>query len=108
MHCVLYCICRVLDNPSTSTQLLVAELTKVEERVAHCQIRLSKEQDAYEDVSESSVVFHGSILLSIWLKAPEEFLDPVTQEIMLDPVELPTSGKIMDRANIIRHLLRYT
>lgn len=42
----------------------------------------------------------------LMVQAPEEFLDPITQEIMLDPVRLPTSGKIMDRANIIRHLLR--
>lgn len=40
------------------------------------------------------------------LQAPEEFLDPITNEIMEDPVILPTSGKTMDKSSIIRHLLR--
>ncbi len=35
---------------------------------------------------------------------PDEFLDPITLEIMADPVLLP-SGKVMDRHNITRHLL---
>ncbi|CAG0918939.1 unnamed protein product [Notodromas monacha] len=52
---------------------------------------------------------------SVWLKrmkleldlsdAPDEFRDPVMDTIMEDPVELPTSGKIMDRSTIVRHLL---
>merc|ERR1719482_717898 len=35
---------------------------------------------------------------------PDEYLDPVTAELMEDPVKLP-SGKDMDRATITRHLL---
>ena len=34
----------------------------------------------------------------------DEFLDPVTAELMEDPVRLP-SGHHMDRATITRHLL---
>lgn len=37
--------------------------------------------------------------------APEEFLDPLTNEIMKDPVRLPSSGTIMDRVTIRKHLL---
>jgi ubiquitin conjugation factor E4 B len=37
--------------------------------------------------------------------APEEFLDPILAEVMRDPVRLPTSGKIVDRATITRVLL---
>ena len=37
--------------------------------------------------------------------APEEFRDPLMDTLMIDPVLLPTSGKIMDRAVITRHLL---
>ena len=33
------------------------------------------------------------------------FLDPMMCELMEDPVLLPTSGKIMDRKHITRHLL---
>ena len=36
---------------------------------------------------------------------PDEFLDPIMQTLMKDPVILPTSGTIMDRATILRHLL---
>lgn len=36
---------------------------------------------------------------------PDEFLDPIMSTPMLDPVILPTSGTIMDRATILRHLL---
>ncbi|CAB4010169.1 ubiquitin conjugation factor E4 B-like [Paramuricea clavata] len=37
--------------------------------------------------------------------APEEFKDPLMDTLMVEPVLLPTSGKIMDRAVITRHLL---
>ncbi|EKX73900.1 ubiquitination-mediated degradation protein, putative [Theileria equi strain WA] len=36
---------------------------------------------------------------------PEHYLDPIMMDIMEDPVLLPTSGKIMDRKNIERHLM---
>eukprot|EP00357_Protocruzia_adherens_P010700 CAMPEP_0114982974 /NCGR_PEP_ID=MMETSP0216-20121206/6433_1 /TAXON_ID=223996 /ORGANISM="Protocruzia adherens, Strain Boccale" /LENGTH=858 /DNA_ID=CAMNT_0002344887 /DNA_START=463 /DNA_END=3039 /DNA_ORIENTATION=- len=36
---------------------------------------------------------------------PEEFIDPITACIMKDPVLLPTSGSIVDRFTIKRHLL---
>jgi ubiquitin conjugation factor E4 A len=38
--------------------------------------------------------------------APDEYLDPIMSTLMNDPVVLPTSKKIMDRATISRHLLR--
>lgn len=37
--------------------------------------------------------------------APEEYRDPLMDTLMIDPVCLPTSGKIMDRSIILRHLL---
>jgi len=36
---------------------------------------------------------------------PDDFQDPLVYELMSDPVKLPTSGMVMDRANIVRHLL---
>eukprot|EP00164_Ancoracysta_twista_P001271 GFYU01001669.1.p1 GENE.GFYU01001669.1~~GFYU01001669.1.p1 ORF type:complete len:1071 (-),score=326.59 GFYU01001669.1:216-3428(-) len=36
---------------------------------------------------------------------PDEFLDPLLQTLMKDPVTLPTSGTVMDRSTIARHLL---
>lgn len=37
---------------------------------------------------------------------PEEFLDPLMNTMMSDPVVLPGSKKVLDRATISRHLLR--
>ena len=39
--------------------------------------------------------------------APDEFLDPIMGTLMRDPVLLPTSGNIVDRTTIARHILRY-
>jgi len=36
---------------------------------------------------------------------PNEFIDPILNEIMTDPVLLPASGKIIDRITIRKHLL---
>jgi len=37
--------------------------------------------------------------------APEEFRDPLLDTLMRDPVQLPTSGNVVDRATIAQHLL---
>jgi len=36
---------------------------------------------------------------------PAEFLDPIMNEIMKDPVMLPSSKIVVDRITIIKHLL---
>lgn len=36
---------------------------------------------------------------------PEEYVDPIMGTLMTDPVLLPTSGKIVDRQTIARHVL---
>ncbi|KAF8820400.1 U-box domain-containing protein [Cardiosporidium cionae] len=36
---------------------------------------------------------------------PDEYLDPIMQEIMMDPVKLPSSNVVMDRKHIERHLM---
>jgi ubiquitin conjugation factor E4 B len=38
-------------------------------------------------------------------EVPDEFLDPIYATLMKDPVILPTSKQITDRAIITRHLL---
>ncbi|CAG2164009.1 unnamed protein product [Oppiella nova] len=40
-----------------------------------------------------------------WSEVPNEYKDPVMDTLMEDPVILPTSGHIMDRSIIVRHLL---
>lgn len=44
-------------------------------------------------------------LADIWEQVPDEFKDPIMDDLMEDPVKLPTSGHIMDRKNIERHLM---
>lgn len=39
------------------------------------------------------------------VSVPDEFLDPIMSEIMVDPVFLPTSSTIMDRKVIERHIM---
>jgi len=41
-------------------------------------------------------------------EVPDEFLDPIMQEMMRDPVKLPTSGHVMERSVIVRILLTET
>jgi len=38
------------------------------------------------------------------VRIPGELLDPLTQQLMMDPVKLPSSGSTMDRSTIMRHL----
>jgi len=38
-------------------------------------------------------------------EVPDEFLDPILSTLMKDPVILPTSGNVVDRPTIMRHLL---
>ncbi|VDP91235.1 unnamed protein product [Echinostoma caproni] len=37
--------------------------------------------------------------------APDDFIDPIMGHVMEDPVKLPTSGHVVDRKTIYRHLL---
>ena len=36
----------------------------------------------------------------VYVQIPEEFQDPLMAELMEDPVQLPSSGYIMDRAQV--------
>lgn len=37
--------------------------------------------------------------------APDEFVDPIMSTLMRDPVILPSSRQVIDRPNILRHLM---
>jgi hypothetical protein len=64
---------------------------------------MGKMQSLIERVRKSSEYLH--LEETALDNAPEEFLDPVTNELMREPVRLPTSGVTMDKPNVIRHLL---
>ncbi|EZG45067.1 putative ubiquitination factor [Gregarina niphandrodes] len=38
-------------------------------------------------------------------EVPEEYIDPLMSDVMMDPVQLPTSGVVVERKVIERHLL---
>eukprot|EP00095_Tigriopus_kingsejongensis_P000903 maker-scaffold186_size273091-snap-gene-0.14 protein:Tk00903 transcript:maker-scaffold186_size273091-snap-gene-0.14-mRNA-1 annotation:"ubiquitin conjugation factor e4 a-like" len=41
----------------------------------------------------------------LFADAPDHFLDPIMSILMTDPVRLPSSGQVVDRQTIARHLL---
>jgi ubiquitin conjugation factor E4 B len=57
----------------------------------------------YEKVQQARVSFVD--LDSLMEDAPFEFMDPLLDTLMRDPVRLPTSGTIVDRSTIAQHLL---
>ena len=62
---------------------LIGDLQEVNRRI----IELASLQESDEDLIAS---------------APEEFLDPIMSTIMMNPVILPSSKKIVDRSTIAR------
>lgn len=78
--------CKYLLKANLKTKVELARFQElasiVEEKVAEN----AKKDEDYED-------------------APDEFKDPLMDTLMSDPVLLPTSGNIMDRHVITRHLL---
>nr|BAN64974.1 U box domain containing protein [Babesia bovis] len=69
----------------------------------------SKDRRDFFNMSQKMCMFAkaNSTLYESAMEAeiPEEFIDPIMNDIMEDPVLLPTSGVIMDRKNIERHLM---
>lgn len=66
--------------------LLATRLDELAAKVRQLAIEQSREEETMED-------------------APEEFLDPIMNTVMRDPVRLPSSGIYIDRPTIARHLL---
>ena len=64
---------------------------------------LAQLHQLYEQVQKARVSFVD--LDSLIEDAPFEFMDPLLDTLMRDPVKLPTSGTIVDRATIAQHLL---
>lgn len=44
-------------------------------------------------------------IISLGENIPEEFIDPIMNTIMKEPVLLPTSNVIMDKATVLKHLI---
>ncbi|KAF4682500.1 hypothetical protein FOZ60_010458 [Perkinsus olseni] len=70
-------------------RLLVGdEFNEFEAFVKHLNDTASKREEAMDNV-----------------EIPDNYLDPIMAEVMIDPVRLPGSGQIMDRRHIVRIIL---
>ncbi|CAF3853159.1 unnamed protein product [Rotaria sp. Silwood1] len=96
--------CAAVCNDGMSyNEHLFPQAVEVLERIRHPTERI----DTFLKLGE-----HIKILLhnkkeddAVYDDAPDEYLDPITSILMVDPVMLPTSRQIIDRATIARHLL---
>ena len=79
---------RVLGRSTTDLTVRPEHLQALEAFASRCVEVREEEQAAEEELGE----------------VPDEFQDPITAELMSDPVKLP-SGNSVDRAVITRHLL---
>lgn len=80
---------KALGTVSRHNMVSVEEKTKMSQLVANVQ----------------SVRANVVNLEALAADAPSEFLDPLLDVLMRDPVLLPTSGNIVDRSTIAQHLL---
>lgn len=76
-------------------------------RMISANIRTSTEIERFQALSEKveTIVQQKDEFDIDFETAPDEFKDPLMDTLMIDPVCLPTSGNIMDRSVIRRHLL---
>jgi ubiquitin conjugation factor E4 B len=79
-------------------------------RMVNASIKSQIEIERFQDlaVKVQSIVEQKDEFDIDFENAPDEFKDPLMDTLMIDPVCLPTSGKVMDRSIILRHLLNST
>ncbi|CAF3669246.1 unnamed protein product [Rotaria socialis] len=93
----------VCNDGMSYNEQLFPQAVEVLERIGHPRERI----DAFLKLSE-----HIKIIAAqqkeddvAYDDAPDEYLDPITSTLMMDPVMLPSSRQIVDRGTIARHLL---
>ncbi|KAG0713084.1 Ubiquitin conjugation factor E4 B [Chionoecetes opilio] len=90
------------DERSFKRELFETAASKLERAVIKC----ASEIEAFRTIGEQAynVLQANQKKDEDYSDAPDHFMDPLMQTLMEDPVELP-SGVVMDRHNIVRHLL---
>ncbi|XP_028394040.1 ubiquitin conjugation factor E4 B-like [Dendronephthya gigantea] len=78
--------CKYLRKANLKTQIELTSFQEMSDNVEKKRCDNAQKEEDYED-------------------APDEFKDPLMDTLMTEPVLLPTSGTVMDRAVITRHLL---
>jgi len=91
------------DQRSFSIELFKDATSRVQKNLSRSQEDIGKFQKLAEKAQE--ITLANLKKDEDYEDAPDEFIDPMMCELMEDPVLLPTSGKIMDRKHITRHLL---
>lgn len=103
LNCPQFIKCLARDERSYSKEIYEEAIKKLEKLSIKPQmeiatfIELAKQvEKCHMDIRQAEMDF-GDI--------PDEFRDPLMDTLMRDPVRLPTSGNIMDRIIIRKHLL---
>ncbi|XP_054160549.1 ubiquitin conjugation factor E4 B-like [Oppia nitens] len=92
------------DERSYSKSLFDDAVVRMEQRLNKSHHKIDSFKSLIVSV-EQRIVEKLKFESQDWNEVPNEYKDPVMDTLMDDPVILPTSGKIMDRSIIIRHLL---
>ncbi|UJR09047.1 hypothetical protein I4U23_013295 [Adineta vaga] len=97
-----FCAAVCSDGMSYNEQLF-PQAVDVLEKIRHPTERI----DAFIKLGEhiKDVAVQQKEDDAVYDDAPDEYLDPITSSLMTDPVMLPSSHQIIDRATISRHLL---
>ncbi|CAF0784818.1 unnamed protein product [Brachionus calyciflorus] len=91
------------DERSYKKELFIDAIKRMSNANIKPQIEIERFRSLAEKV-EVIVEQKGQVDIDID-NAPDEFKDPLMDTVMIDPVRLPTSNKIMERSVIVRHLL---
>ncbi|CAF0773012.1 unnamed protein product [Adineta steineri] len=97
-----FCAAVCSDGMSYNEQLF-PQAAEVLERIRHPPERIAAFVKLGEHIKEVAALQKEED--AVYDDAPDEYLDPITSTLMIDPVMLPSSHQIVDRATISRHLL---
>ncbi|UJR37169.1 hypothetical protein I4U23_029878 [Adineta vaga] len=96
--------CAAVSNDGMSyNEQLFPQAIEVLERIRHPPERITAFLQLGEHIKKIAAQQKDDD--GMYNDAPEEYLDPITDTLMSDPVMLPISRKILDRTTIQRHLL---
>lgn len=102
-HNEAFCMAVSADGRSYSPELFI-KTNSVLQKIGKSPTMISQ-VDSLRDKIEVLRVKQAAEDELLYADAPEEFLDPIMGTLMRDPVILPSSKNIVDRAVIARHIL---
>lgn len=103
LNCPQFIECLARDERSYSLEIYQEAIKKLQKSSDKSQLEVLAFSDMAENVQQYYVKLRQAE--TNFGEIPEEFRDPLLDTLMHNPVRLPTSGNIMDRPVITRHLL---